>query len=70
MPGENENQIKDFQAMQKLVFDAVDRAKRCCFNCANFQEANLFCLTHKGNPPPRVVCFGCDRYIPSDEVPY
>jgi hypothetical protein len=70
----NESQIKDRKAMEraifKAVYDGIERAKRCCFNCASFKEAGIYCMIHKANPPPRIVCFGCDQYTPSDEIPF
>jgi len=70
----NESQVKDRAALVKAIHDAVakavERSKRCCFNCASFKEPNLYCMMHNGNPPPRVVAFGCDSYMPSDEIPF
>ena len=66
----NESQIKDIERFSFLLTKTIDRAKRCCFNCASFNEAQLYCIVHKGNPPPRIVCFGCDSFMPSDDIPY
>lgn len=74
MSSKVQNQVVDGlklgRELERAMLAAIDRTKRTCFNCACFVEASLYCQHHRGNPPPRVVAFGCDNFLPSDEVPY
>jgi hypothetical protein len=41
-----------------------------CITCSRFNEPMELCNHFKAKPPARIIAFGCDQYLDTEEIPY